>query len=77
MPNSYSTDNPENFRFISVVLIVAKMLEKIVAVQLSSYFESNQSLNSEHNLSSSDCTMVPTATICNCSVDLSGRYTHW
>ena len=36
-------DNPGNFRPISVVPMAAKLLEKIVAQQLSSYLESNQS----------------------------------
>ena len=38
-------DNPGNFRPISVVPVAAKLLEKIVAQQLSSYLESNQSLS--------------------------------
>ena len=38
-------DNPSNFRPISVVPVAAKMLEKIVAQQLSLYLESNQALS--------------------------------
>ena len=38
-------DNQGNFRPISVVPVAAKLLEKIVAQQLSSYLESNQSLS--------------------------------
>ena len=37
-------DNPSNFRPESVVPVAAKLLEKIVAQQLSSYLESNQLL---------------------------------
>ena len=37
-----STDDPSNYRPIAVVSVVAKILEKIVATQLSSYFEEHQ-----------------------------------
>jgi len=35
-------DDPSNFQPISVISVVAKILEKIVAQQLSTYFESHQ-----------------------------------
>ena len=38
---SGSFEDPGNFRPISVVPIIAKLLEKIVAYQLNSYFEKN------------------------------------
>ena len=38
-------DNPSNFCPISVVPIVAKVLEKVVANQLSSFLETQHSLN--------------------------------
>ena len=34
-----STDDPTHYRPIAVVSVVAKVLEKIVAIQLSSYLE--------------------------------------
>ena len=34
-------DDPSNYRPISVVQVIAKILEKIVSVQLSGYLESN------------------------------------
>ena len=37
-------DDPTNYRPIAVVSIIAKILEKIVATQLSNYFESNELL---------------------------------
>ena len=37
-----STDDPLNYRPIAVVSVAAKILEKIVATQLSSYFEEHQ-----------------------------------
>ena len=40
-----SCDNPGNFRPISVVPVVAKVFEKIVASQLNSYFEDHQLLS--------------------------------
>ena len=42
---SGSKDSPGNFRPISVVPVAAKMLEKIVAQQLSLYLESHQALS--------------------------------
>ena len=39
-------DNPGNFRPISVVPVVAKVLEKIVAAQLSAHLEEHKLLNS-------------------------------
>jgi len=41
---SGSFEDPGNFRPISVVPIIAKLLEKIVAFQLNSYFEKNHLL---------------------------------
>lgn len=41
-----STDDPSHYRPIAVVSVVAKVLEKIVATQLSSYLEEHQLLNS-------------------------------
>ena len=38
-------DDPSNFRPISVVPVLAKILEKLVASQLSTYFENFQLLN--------------------------------
>ena len=38
--------NPGNFRPISVVPVVAKVLEKIVAAQLSAHLEEHKLLNS-------------------------------
>ena len=40
-----STDDPGNYRPISVVPIVAKLLEKVIASQLCLYLESHQLLN--------------------------------
>ena len=42
---SGSRDDPSNFRPISVVPIIAKILEKLVASQLNAYFEEFQLLN--------------------------------
>ena len=39
------TENPGNFRPISVVSAVAKILEKVVAEQLGSFLDSHQLLN--------------------------------
>ena len=39
-----SLDEPSNFRLISVVSVVAKILEKIVSTQLSSYLEEHKLL---------------------------------
>ena len=38
-------NDPSNFHPISVVSIVAKILEKFVAAQLETYFETNQLLS--------------------------------
>ena len=40
-----SLDEPSNFRPISVVSVVAKILEKIVSTQLSSYLEDHKLLH--------------------------------
>ena len=40
-----STSDPSNYRAISVVSVVAKMLEKIVSTQLLSYLEYHQLLH--------------------------------
>ena len=37
--------DPSNFRPISVVPIIAELLEKIVSIQFSRYLEQNQLLN--------------------------------
>ena len=42
---SGSVDEPSNFRPIPVVSVVAKILEKIVLTQLSSYLEDHKSLH--------------------------------
>ena len=44
-PQRGSCDNPGNFRPISVVPVVAKVFEKIVASQLNSNFEDHQLLS--------------------------------
>jgi len=41
-----STDDPSYFCPISVVLVVAKLLKKVVATQLSSYLERHKLLSS-------------------------------
>ena len=42
------SDDPSNFRPISVVPVLAKILEKIVSIQLSSYLEQRSLLHPHH-----------------------------
>ena len=58
-----STDDPSHYRPIAVVSVVAKVLEKIVATQLSSYLEEHQLFNSHqgayrHGKSTEDILLV-------------------
>ena len=58
-----STDDPSHYRLIAVVSVVAKVLEKIVATQLSSYLEEHGLLNSQqgayrHGKSTEDILLV-------------------
>ena len=39
-------DNPSNYRPISVICVVAKILKKVMSIQLLSYLESHQLLHS-------------------------------
>ena len=47
MHKGVSSSAPGNYHPISVVPVVVKILEKVVAQQLSSYFEGSQCLTTE------------------------------
>ena len=64
-------DDPTNYRPIAVVSIIAKILEKIVATQLSIYFESREVLHPHQGAyrrgkSTEDILLVAVDIVSNC-----------
>ena len=68
---SGAENDKTNYRPIAVISIIAKLLEKIVATQLSDYFESNEILHPHqgayrHGKSTEDILLVAVDTIVHC-----------